>query len=204
MDSKGHWEAVYASKRPDEVSWYQRRPAISLQLLAEIGATPDSCIIDVGGGDSTFVDALLERHYRCLTVLDISSAALARARGRLGARASEVTWLATDITRSDLPLHAYDLWHDRAVFHFLNDPMDRRRYRDVAASSVRSNGALIIAAFAPHGPPRCSGLDVRRYSAEALSDELGALFTLERSLVEVHRTPSGVEQPFTYAVFRRL
>lgn len=203
MDSKAHWEAVYASKRPEDVSWYQRRPAISLQLLDEFGATPDSCIIDVGGGDSTFVDTLLERHYHCLTVLDISNAALSRARGRLGARASEVTWLATDITRSALPRHAYDLWHDRAVFHFLIDPMDRRRYREVAASSVRNNGVLIIATFAPHGPPRCSGLDVRRYSAEALSEELGSVFTLERSLVEVHRTPAGVEQPFTYAVFRR-
>jgi SAM-dependent methyltransferase len=203
VDRKGHWEAVYASKAPAEVSWYQERPAMSLRLLDELGATPDSCIIDVGGGDSTFVDALLDRRYRCLTVLDISAAALSRARARLATRANEVTWLEADITHSDLPRHGYDMWHDRAVFHFLTDPRDRRRYADVAAASLRHNGALIIATFAADGPTRCSGLDVRRYSAEALSNELGGGFTLERRLVDVHLTPSGIEQLFTYAVFRR-
>lgn len=203
MDRKAHWEAVYASKCPAEVSWYQARPALSLRLLDEVGATPDSCVIDVGGGDSTLVDALLDRQYRCLTVLDISTAALSRARARLGARAREISWLEADITLSGLPCHTYDVWHDRAVFHFLTDPKDRRRYVDAAASTVRSNGALIIAAFAANGPTRCSGLDVRRYSAEDLTDELADAFTLQRSLVDIHRTPSGVEQSFTYAVFRR-
>ena len=203
MDRKAHWEAVYASKPAVEMSWYQQRPAVSLRLLAEVGATADSSIIDVGGGDSTLVDALVDQQYRFLTVLDVSGAALSRARLRLGARASEVTWLEVDITRAELPQHAYDVWHDRAVFHFLTDPTDRCRYAEVAASSVRNNGALIIATFAPDGPTRCSGMNVRRYSAGSLAEELGDAFTLERTRVEVHRTPFGVEQPFTYAVFRR-
>lgn len=185
------------------MSWYQAQPSVSLRLLTEVGATADSSIIDVGGGDSTLVDALIDRQYRCLTVLDLSGAALSRARLRLGARASEVTWIEADITRTVLPEHAYDVWHDRAVFHFLTDASDRRRYAAAAASSLRINAVLIIATFASNGPMRCSGLDVIRYSSEALADEIGGAFTLQRGFVEVHRTPSGVEQPFTYAVFRR-
>lgn len=203
MDRKAHWEAVYASKAANEVSWYQQLPAVSLRLFAELHVKTDSSIIDVGGGDSSLVDALLDRQYRYLTVLDLSGAALARARARLGPRANGVNWLEADITRSVLPENAYDVWHDRAVFHFLTGAEDRRHYVDAAATSVRPDGALIIATFAPNGPARCSGLDVRRYSGASLARELGDAFALERSTVEVHSTPSGAQQPFTYAVLRR-
>jgi len=202
-DRKAHWEAVYASKTAVEMSWYQQRPEVSLRLLAEVDAKADSNIIDVGGGDSTLVDALLDRRHRCLTVLDLSGAALSRARARLGPRAHKVNWLEADITHVVLPENTYDVWHDLAVFHFLTGAEDRRRYVDAAGSSLRKDGALIIAAFAPNGPTHCSGLDVRRYGGESLAEELGDAFALERSIVEVHRTPSGAQQPFTYAILRR-
>ena len=203
MDRKAHWEHVYSTKDSTDVSWYQLQPTRSLELFAEAGVGPESAIIDVGGGDSTLVDALLERHWGRVTVLDLSGAALGHARARLGSRAKEVTWLQADATRADLPPSGYDVWHDRAVFHFLTESADRARYVATAARALRHTGALIVATFAPHGPTRCSGLDVARYSPEELASEFGPEFTLLRGFVDVHRTPSGLEQRFTYALFRR-
>ena len=203
MDRKAHWERVYTTRQSTEVSWYQAEPTRSLELLREAGAGPETAIIDIGGGDSTLVDAVVAGHLGRLTVLDISGAALARARARLGERAGEVTWVEADVTRAELPAHAFDVWHDRAVFHFLTEPEDRARYAALAAAAVRPGGTLLMATFAPEGPPRCSGLEVARYSPEALARELGDAFSLTRGFGDVHHTPAGGEQRFTVAVFRR-
>lgn len=203
MDRQSHWEQVYTTKAPDAVSWYQPRPVRSLALLDDIGVTPDTRIIDVGGGDSTLVDALVARGMHRITVLDVSGAALARARARLGAQARDVTWLAADITTVALPEAAFDVWHDRAVFHFLTDAAERARYVATMERSVPPGGAVVMATFALDGPARCSGLDVVRYGPGELAVALGDSFELVRSDRDVHRTPTGVAQAFTYAVFRR-
>lgn len=203
MEPKAHWEGVYARKQPTEVSWYQPVPATSLALIEAAGATAESAIIDVGGGDSRLVDALLERGLGRVTVLDISAAALARARARLGERAAEVAWLEADITRAELPAQAYDIWHDRALFHFLTSPSDRRAYADLARHAMKPGGTLILGGFAPDGPTRCSGLDVARWEPRDLARELGEGFRLLDSLEETHHTPARAEQRFSWAVLRR-
>ena len=169
VDVKAHWEHVYRTKQPATLSWYQAEPARSLELIAGAGAGPDSTIIDVGGGDSTLVDALLSRGIGRLTVLDLSGAALDRARARLGALAERVTWLEADVTRATLPAGACDIWHDRAVFHFLTHAEARRSYIATAMRALRPGGSAIMATFALDGPTRCSGLDVVRYSPESLA-----------------------------------
>ena len=203
MDPKVHWESIYRTKQPSERSWYQPYPTRSIELLLRAGVSLGSSIIDIGGGDSTFVDALLEREFRNITVLDISSGAIERARARLGARANEVAWIEGDVRFVDLAAQAYDVWHDRAVFHFLTQPDDRTRYMAQVAGALRHGGTLIIATFALEGPPRCSGLPVTRYDASGLATELGEEFSLQESLTDVHRTPAGVEQAFTYVRFQR-
>jgi SAM-dependent methyltransferase len=204
VERKAHWEGVYASRQPTEVSWYQVEPTRSLELLRAEGAGSDTEIIDIGGGDSTFVDAVLAARLGRVTVLDISGAALARARARLGARAVEVEWIEADVTRVELPAQAFDVWHDRAVFHFLTRAEDRARYVATAAGALRPGGALLIAAFALEGPTRCSGLEVARYGPAELAWEFGEGFALERSFADVHRTPGGVEQRLTVAVLRSV
>ena len=204
MDRKAHWERVYTTRQPTEVSWYQSEPTRSLELFHEANAGPETAVVDIGGGDSTFVDAVVAERLGRVTVLDISGAALDRARARLGARADEVTCVEADVTQAALPARAFDVWHDRAVFHFLTRPDDRRRYAIAAAAALRPGGRLLIATFAPDGPTRCSGLEVARYGADDLARELGDAFTLERSFAYVHHTPGGVEQQFTVAVFRRV
>ena len=203
MKRQLHWEQVYLSKRPDEVSWFQPRPARSLELIDAAGVSAGAAVIDVGGGDSTLVDALLSRGVGDVTVLDVSAAALERARLRLGDRAAEVTWIEADVTSAELPAAAYDVWHDRAVFHFLTDPAERSRYVALAARAVRPGGTLIVATFAPDGPARCSGLEVARYDADGLAREFAEGFALTSKLADVHRTPAGVEQRFTYVSLRR-
>lgn len=202
-DRETHWDAVYRTRQPTEVSWFQPQPVRSLALIADAGAGPDTRVIDVGGGDSTLVDALMERGFRHVTVLDVSATALERARARLGSRGDDVTWLAADVTRVVLPAGAYDLWHDRAVFHFLVDAEDRRRYVATAGAALRPGGTLVVATFAPDGPTRCSGLEVARYDAESLAREFGDAFALRHGSAEVHHAPSGAEQRFTYAVLQR-
>lgn len=203
MERKAHWEEVYTTRPPTALSWFQSEPVRSLELIEWAGVPADASVIDVGGGDSTFVDALLDRGHGDVTVLDLSGAALARARERLGPRADVVTWLEGDVTRLALPPARFDLWHDRAVFHFLTDPRDRARYVASATSALRPGAILVLATFAPDGPTRCSGLDVVRYGAADLEREMGAAFVLVRALAQTHRTPSGGEQRFTWTVFRR-
>jgi ubiquinone/menaquinone biosynthesis C-methylase UbiE len=200
---KAHWEDVHASRAPTELSWYQSRPTRSLELMEQFGSEPSTAFIDVGGGASTLVDALLDRGLRSVTVLDISHAALEHAKARLGPRAARVTWVEADITRIELGSNAYDVWHDRALFHFLTDRLERQRYVDAAARAIRPGGIALIVTFALHGPPRCSGIDVVRYSPELLAREFGTRFSFERSEDELHRTPSGGTQAFTYTVLRR-
>jgi len=202
VDSKAHWEGIYQRTPPMASSWYQPEPSRSLELLTSLRVGPTSSIIDVGGGDSTFVDAVVARRLGHVTVLDLSRTALQRARTRLGAHAAEVTWVEGDVLQADLPLHLYDVWHDRAVFHFLTDRDDRLRYVAAATSSLKPGGAVIISTFALAGPERCSGLQVARYDSDLLAREFGDAFALVSAVHDVHRTPSGAEQHFTYAVLR--
>jgi SAM-dependent methyltransferase len=202
-DASVHWNAVYRAKRTDQMSWYQPLPTRSIELLLRNGATEESEIIDVGAGDATLVDALLERGFRHVTVLDISGTALERAQARLGARADGVTWIEADIRDAELPAGAFDVWHDRAVFHFLTRQDDRDRYVAQLASALRHGGILIMATFALEGPPQCSGLATMRYDASGVERALGHDFVLRESVTDVHRTPAGVEQAFTYAAFTR-
>lgn len=200
---KEHWQQVYSTKATDTVSWYQEHATLSLRLIQATGVAPSGAVIDVGGGASTLVDDLLAQGYTHLTVLDLAGAALDATRQRLGARADQVTWLEADITRTGLPSHAYDIWHDRAVFHFLTDPVDRRAYVWTARDAVKPGGHLIVGTFTEDGPERCSGLPVIRYSADALLAAFGEGFTLERQERELHHTPFGTVQPFLYCCLRR-
>src|SRR5690349_17185114 len=168
MEMKTHWENIYTTRAPTAVSWYQLEPRVSLDLIAHTGVPTTAHIIDVGGGASTLADALLAQHFQHITVLDISSAAIQHARDRLGALAGAVTWIEADVTNIALPPAHYDLWHDRAVFHFLTDPVDQARYIETVRQAVTPGGYVIMATFAPDGPPRCSGLDVVRYSPDSL------------------------------------
>lgn len=203
MRSKSHWENVYSTKPTDSVSWYQQHAGQSLDLIRATGVALTEPIVDVGGGASILVDDLLAAGYSDLTVLDLSSAALASARARLGKRADEVRWLEADVTEVELPLHGFSVWHDRAVFHFLTEAADRDAYLRAVLHAVRPGGYVIVATFAENGPTQCSGLPVRRYSAATLHAEFGAAFTLLRQENEAHRTPAGAVQPFVYCFCRR-
>lgn len=203
MQSKEHWERVYSTKATDAVSWYQEHADHSLGLIETTGVSHTASIIDVGGGASTLVDDLLAKGYRNITVLDLSVAALDSAKERLGARARSVTWLASDVTKVELPTHSYDVWHDRAVFHFLTTPEDRHAYVQAVLRAVKPGGHVIVATFAEDGPLQCSGLPVMRYSASQLHAEFGEAFTLVSHDRELHRTPFGTTQQFTYCYCRK-
>ena len=203
IDRRQHWETIYRSKAADEVSWFQPQAASSLRLIEEC-AGPDAQIIDVGGGASVLVDDLLDAGYHEVTVLDLAESALAVSRARLGARAASVEWIAADITRADLPAARYDVWHDRAVFHFLTDPADRARYVEQVLRAVKPGGRVIVAAFGPGGPLQCSGLDVVRYAPGSLHAEFGAPFRLLGHEAETHYTPAGKEQEFVYCYCVRV
>ncbi|HKK15451.1 MAG TPA: class I SAM-dependent methyltransferase [Gammaproteobacteria bacterium] len=202
MSRKDLWENIYADKSPTGVSWYQKEPATSLSLIRNLPLERDVNIIDVGGGASTLVDYLLEDGFKNITVLDLSSNALALARKRLGEKADLINWKTEDIT-SYVPGHDYSLWHDRAVFHFLTEKGDREKYKKVLESSIRNGGFVIIAAFSMDGPRRCSGFDIVQYDAEKLQNELGGSFKLVKELPEKHITPAGKEQLFGYYVFTK-
>ncbi|WP_410500029.1 class I SAM-dependent methyltransferase [Chitinibacter sp. S2-10] len=197
-----HWEQVYTSKSPDAVSWFQPKAAQSLAWIVEC-ADKDSQIIDIGGGASTLVDDLLATSFKHLSVLDLSAAALKIVQQRLGEAAKQVNWLVGDITSIALPEHAYDVWHDRAVFHFLTEPAQRAAYRRQLACALKSNGQLIIATFAADGPEKCSGLPVQRYLVEQLAAEFAPEFSLIKSVAELHATPFGTQQSFIYCHFQR-
>ncbi len=193
-----HWEAVYAEKAADRVSWYRPHLDESLRLLAGAKIESTAAVIDVGGGASTFVDDLLDRGYSNVTVLDLSATALDAAKGRLGARASLVHWVRADVTQADLAENTYDFWHDRAVFHFLTDPVARARYVQAVRRAVRPGGHVVIATFGPHGPEQCSGLEVLRFTPDAIHSELGGDFVKVEESTEIHTTPWGSKQEFVY------
>jgi SAM-dependent methyltransferase len=197
-----HWNRVYQTKAATEVSWYRAHLDMSLRLIEEVASGRNSAIIDVGGGESTLVDDLLKRGYADVTVLDISSTALDVTRARLGRNAQTDHWICGDATTVELPAARYDVWHDRAVFHFLTVPAQRAAYVRQVARSVRTGGHVLVGTFGPDGPLRCSGLDVVRYNADGLHDEFGVRFKLVRHLEEVHRTPLGREQQFVWCVCR--
>ncbi len=203
MKQKEHWEKVYSTKPVERLGWYELHLQTSLNWIRELNMAGDAPIIDVGGGASTLVDDLLHEGFRCVTVMDLSAKALSLAKARLGERAKRVIWLEGDITRVDLPAHHYELWHDRAVFHFLTAPEQRERYRTSLLKALKPGGHLIMATFAPEAPPKCSGLPVRRYDVELLQNTLGAEFRPMRHQKELHVTPSGVEQMYLYCLFRR-
>ncbi len=200
----GHWREVYREKPADGVSWYRPRLEMSLRLLEEAGLTPQSRVIDVGGGASTLVDDLLARGVSVVTVLDLAIEALDIARERLGIRGSRVQWLAADVTRADLPEAAYDLWHDRAVLHFLVDPDSAAAYVAQVRRSLAPGGHVVVGGFAPDGPERCSGLAVARRSPEDVAALFGPDFELVREAKENHHTPSGSTQAFSWAVLRKV
>jgi len=201
-DRKSHWEKVYTTKTETGVSWYQDDPKLSLELIGAVAPAEGGRIIDVGGGASILVDRLLHLPFERIAVLDISQAALGKARSRLAERASRVDWFATDVTEVR-DVGTFDVWHDRAVFHFLTDAGDREKYVDLARRTVPEGGHLIMATFADAGPRRCSNLDVCRYNADSLRAEFGQGFLLVREAGELHTTPWGSSQQFFYAVFRR-
>ncbi|HEU4679812.1 MAG TPA: class I SAM-dependent methyltransferase [Terrimicrobiaceae bacterium] len=202
MNRREHWNKVYQTKDPKEVSWYQRRPDLSLALIASSGVPKDAGIIDVGGGASTLVDCLLEEGYRRLAILDLSDAALSQSRSRLGARAEQVEWFDADVTSFVSP-HPFALWHDRAVFHFLVAPGDRRAYVATLKRTLQSGGTLVVSTFALDGPPKCSGLEVARYDDKTMVAELGEEFKLHEIRYETHLTPWNSEQRFIYFRFQR-
>ena len=202
MQNRQHWERVHGAKTPEETSWYRPHLERSLAFIEAAGLAPGARIIDVGGGASSLADDLLDRGFRGVTVLDISAAAIERVRTRLRERAALVEWIVGDITTVELPEARYDFWHDRAVFHFLTDPVARARYVAAVRRSLRLDGHIVVATFGPQGPEKCSGLEVMRYDADGLHGEFGAEFEKAGSDIEVHTTPSGAEQEFVYCYCR--
>jgi SAM-dependent methyltransferase len=202
MDRRAHWNQVYGNKKPNEVSWYQPSPERSLEFI-RCFTGPSARIVDVGGGASQIVDALLDLGYQKPVVVDLSATALDHAKERLGSRAALVDWIEGDVTK-DLPLPNVDLWHDRAVLHFLTEVTDQQAYARLAGRTVRSGGYAVIGTFAPDGPERCSGLPVRRHDGQSVAGLLGPYFELLDEQREVHRTPLGAEQRFCWSAFRRL
>ena len=204
MQPKEHWEKVYATKAATQVSWFQEHAALSLKLIKETGVPSSASIIDVGGGASTLVDDLLQAGFGDITVLDLSAVALAAAKARLGTRAARVKWLEANVLEARLPRHAYDVWHDRAVFHFLASDEERHGYVAAVLHAVRPGGFVIVATFAEDGPTMCSGLPVARYSASELHAQFGEPFELLGHERESHHTLGGNEQKFVYCFCRKV
>jgi 2-polyprenyl-3-methyl-5-hydroxy-6-metoxy-1,4-benzoquinol methylase len=204
MDVRTHWEKIYRTKAPDQVSWYRPHLEASLALIKRFASDRTVPVIDVGGGESTLVDDLLEEGFQNITVLDVSQAAIDVSQRRLGERAQRVRWIVADITQVELEPRAYEIWHDRAVFHFLTAQDRRASYARQVARSVKLGGYVIVSTFGPEGPPKCSGLDVVRYDADSLHDEFGERFRLVESSKELHQTPTGTMQQFLCCCCRVL
>jgi SAM-dependent methyltransferase len=202
VDAKTHWEKVYTTKEPESVSWYRAHLETSLALIERAAVARSASIIDIGGGESTFVDDLLLRGYTSLAVLDVSQTAIEVTKKRLGSAAEQVRWLVGDILEIKLEPRAYDLWHDRAVFHFLTTPERRLAYVRQVARAIKPGGHVIVSTFGPEGPAKCSGLEVMSYDAESLHGEFGGRFRLVESTKELHQTPSGTTQQFLYCYCR--
>ena len=203
FNRKDHWEQVYAEKKSTEVSWYQQHPQHSLELIKATCIDESAHIIDIGGGASTLVDFMLDAGYQNLTVLDIAHGAIEQAKSRLGTRADKVTWLEQDVTTFS-PHEPYDVWHDRAVFHFLTDQLDRSRYVRIMSRALKPGAHAIIATFDLDGPEQCSGCDVMRYSPETMSAVLGDNFQLVETSTEAHVTPRAAIQNFVYCMYKRV
>jgi len=199
MDTRDRWNTIYATRSDRQVSWFEPFPAVSVRMMEAAGLTSETCVMDVGGGDSRLVDYLVEHGLDCVAVLDVAGSALERAKARIGT-AADVTWIEADVT-ADWSLKPMDIWHDRAVFHFLTGAVARTRYRAHLLQTLKAHGTAIIATFAPDGPARCSGLPVARYSPEALAAELGEGLRLVESVRHLHPTPWGAIQPFQYSRF---
>ncbi len=199
---KDHWERIYETKQPNEFSWTQEVPGTSLEFIHSFNLPKSSRIIDIGGGDSKLVDFLLDEGFENITVLDISSKALERAKKRLVGRANRVTWIPSDITEFS-PDTTYDLWHDRATFHFLTKDTEIKKYLSAMRKSVKPGGYVIIGTFSTKGPKRCSGLDVRQYSEETLMEQLNGGLEKIRCITEDHITPFNTKQNFLFCSFRR-
>lgn len=202
MSTQRHWDRIYTTTDSTRVGWYQHRPSKCLEFIASAGVEKKDAIIAVGGGVSLLFDTLLDNGFEDLTVLDISHAALELARSRLGERSRLVTWIHTDVTQFS-PSRQFDLWHDRALFHFLTKPADREKYVAALDRALVPRGQLIMATFSLEGPPKCSGLDVVRYSADSLSETLGSNFELLQTDNETRVTPSGNEQHYLYCRFSK-
>ncbi len=204
MNKKEHWENVYTAKAPDEVSWYREHLENSLRMILRTGVGKDAAIIDVGGGSSTLVDDLFDAGFKNISVLDISRGAIENSQKRLGERAADVNWIEADITEAALPENTFDVWHDRAVFHFLTEPADRQKYVEQVLRSLKLGGHIIVASFGLDGPAKCSGLDVVRYDHGSMHDEFGDSFRFIDSLDELHHTPFGTTQNFIYCYCRKI
>ena len=204
MDPKDHWEKVYSKVPADRMGWYEPHLGLSLSWIQDLRLSKGAPVIDVGGGSSTLVDDLLDAGFGAITVLDISESALMSAQARLGARSQAVTWLHGDIATIELPAERYELWHDRAMFHFLLAEKQQEKYLQQLDRGLMPNGHVIIGAFAPEAPAQCSGLSVRRYDAAELENTLGPTFELKRCRRELHVTPSGVEQMYLYCHFMKI
>lgn len=202
MDAQTHWENIYSKKTADAVSWYRPHLETSLELIERAAPGPLASIIDIGGGESTLADDLLARGYQNITVLDISQTAIDVSKTRLNAASEHIRWLVSDITKAKIEFSAYDVWHDRAVFHFLTASEERIAYVRQVANAVKAGGHVIVSTFGPEGPTKCSGLDVVRYDAESLHREFGVRFRLLESSKELHRTPSDKIQQFLYCFCR--
>ena len=202
MDAKTHWEKVYTTKEPEAVSWYRAHLETSLALIERAAHSRSASIIDIGAGESTLVDDLLARGYENITILDVSQTAINVTKKRLGLLAEQVKWIVADITQAQLESFAYDVWHDRAVFHFLTSIEQRAAYVRNVAKAVKPGGHVIVGTFGPEGPTKCSGLEVMRYSAESLHGEFGPRFRLVESSKELHHTPFGTTQQFLYCYCR--
>ncbi len=201
--SKSHWETIYKTKPSDQVSWHISHLDTSLEMIRALKLPKDASILDIGGGASTLPDDLIADGFQKITVLDISTEAIRVSQKRLGEKAARIRWIEADITRAPLEENHYRLCHDRAVFHFLTSPVERKKYVDILKKSLLPGGYVIMATFGPNGPQKCSGLEIVRYSPESLSKELGGSFKMEKQTVEIHKTPFNTEQEFIYCLFKK-
>ena len=203
FNRKSHWENIYKTKSAKDVSWYKPHLEKSLEMISSLGLPKDAEVIDVGGGASTLPDDLLDRGFKNITVLDVSKEALKVSKDRLADKANSINWLEADVTEVPLKSSYYDVWHDRAMFHFLVTADERRKYISSLNTALKSGGYLLMATFGPNGPLKCSGLETVRYSAASIAKKLGEAFKQEKHVVETHKTTFNTTQEFLYCLFRK-